>query len=58
MSSNDLSVRVQADGCGASPTVTSRVSVSKPSISTRIVQTPAARSANRKRPRSSVVVTC
>ena len=46
-----------AEGCGSAVTVMSRVSVSKPSISTRSVQVPTVASGSLKMPCSSVAVT-
>jgi hypothetical protein len=57
MSSKGRSDSVHAEGCGSAVTVMSRVSISKPSISTRSVQTPTVASGRLKIPCSSVAVT-
>jgi hypothetical protein len=57
MSSKGRSDIVHAEGCGSAVTVTSRVSISKPSISTLSVQTPSVASGSLKTPSSSVAVT-
>lgn len=57
MSANDFNVNAHVEGCGSAATTTSRVSVSKPSISTRNVHTPSDTSGKENRPCSSVTVT-